>query len=256
MQQQIVWEGDTAYGHYQVVDALYDGRPARVLYSGDRQATQSGVATDDKPELLFDYNQRLFELISGVSPARLLLIGGAVLTLPKALLQQLPRLRIDVVEPDAALTELAHKFFGVPVDERLAVFNTDGRSFLSEHAGRYDMVVIDAFTHTAIPADLKTVEFFTGVYKHLAPHGVVAMNVISGYHGTGTHVLSQVYTAALHPFDTVDIFLASRGYSLWLPQNFVVVGQKGAAHRFQDYTRGDLVQPPEVNPGQALHDNG
>lgn len=255
MQHHIVWEGDTAYGHYQVVDTLYDGRPARVLYSGNRQAAQSGLATDDRPDLLFDYNQRMFELITSATPRRLLLIGGAVLTLPAALLRALPELRIDVVEPDADLTELAHKFFDVPVDERLTVFHTDGRSFLREYAGRYDAVVVDAFTHTTIPADLRTVEFFAAVSKHLVTDGLMAMNVISGYYGAGAHVLAQLYAAALQNFAAVDIFLASRGYSLWLPQNFVMVGQQGAFRSVRDMTRGDMVQPPEVHPAQAPHDD-
>src|ERR1700760_605289 len=106
--QHILWEGDTIYGHYQVVDTLYDGRPARVLYSGDRQAAQSGIAKDASPSLLFDYNQRVFELLTSVLPKRVLLIGGAVCTLPKALLAALPDVQIDVIEPDSGLTKLAY----------------------------------------------------------------------------------------------------------------------------------------------------
>src|SRR3954469_25939647 len=121
--QQVVWEGDTAYGHYQVVDAPYDGRPARVLYSGDHQAAQSGVATDGQPDLLFDYNQRLFEIARGVQPKTVLLIGGGVGTLPTALLAALPDVQVDMVEPDDGLTKLAYQYFDLPVDDRLRLFH-------------------------------------------------------------------------------------------------------------------------------------
>jgi len=250
----VLWEGNTQYGHYQVVDMLYDGRPARVLYSGDRQAAQSGIAKDDKPDLLFDYNQRIFELARALTPSTVLLIGGGVGTLPKALLELLPDVRIDMVEPDAELTELAYRFFDLPVDERLRIFNTDGRSFLREHAGRYDLVLLDAFNHTNIPTELKTLEAFTAYQKHTAKGGVFAANVISGYYGPSAHVLRHMYAAAIQAFKTIDIFLASRGFNLWLPQNFVLTAQKNTDIPLQDYVRHEAVAPPEVAPFEALRD--
>lgn len=251
MQRKILWEGDTAYGHYQVVDTLYDNRPARVLYSGDAQAAQSGVAIDDKSDLLFDYNQRMFELVTNLKPKKLLLIGGGTSTLPKALMTALPQSRIDVVEPDADLTKLAYHYFDLPVDERLRIFHTDGRSFLRDKHERYDVVLVDAFVHTSIPDSLKTVEFFRETTAHLAEKGVLAMNIISGYYGPSASTLRHIYAATCQVFDAVDIFYASRGYSLWLPQNFVLVGQKGQVINPGDYMRYEAVQPPEVSPAEA-----
>lgn len=254
MKREVLWEGGTAYGHYQVVDTLYDNRPARVLYSGQQQAAQSGIAKDDKPDLLFDYNQRMFELATNLVPKKLLLIGGGVSTLPSALLHALPEVHIDVVELDAGLTELAYKYFDLPVDERLRIFHADGRAYLRESSERYDMILVDVFVHTQIPKSFKTIQAFQALHKHLQPEGVMAMNVISGYHGASSHVLRNVYAAVCQVFGTVDIFLASRGYSLWLPQNFVLVAQKGTNLPLQDYIRHEAVQPPEVDPNEALSD--
>src|SRR6476469_4412698 len=94
----ILVEGDTQHGHYVVADTIYSGRPARVLYSGNHQAAQSGVAKDDNPDLLFDYNQRFIELVRGLLPKKILLIGGGALSLPKALLEEFPEVSLDVVE--------------------------------------------------------------------------------------------------------------------------------------------------------------
>lgn len=254
MKRDMLWEGDTEYGHYQVIDTTYDGRPARVLYSGNRQAAQSGVATDEKPDLLFDYNQRMFELVTNLPPKRLLLIGGGVCTLPVALLAALPDIQIDVVELDDGLTQLAHRFFGLQETPRLRIFHTDGRTFLNEHADIYDIILVDAFTHTKIPRDLKTLEAVQAFCSHLRPEGIVAMNVISGYHGVSSHVLRELYAAFCQVFANIDIFLASRGYSLWLPQNFVLTAQKGTDYPLKDYVRYSAVQPPEVNTGEALSD--
>jgi len=254
MDTKILWEGDTAHGHYQVIDTLYDARPARVLYSGDRQAAQSGVAKDDKPDLLFDYNQRMFELVTNLKPQAVLLIGGGVSTLPKALLDALPSIHIDVVELDEGLTKLAYDYFELPVTERLRVFHTDGRTYLRQTHERYDMILVDAFSHTTIPKNMKTLEAFRAFHDHLKHKGIFAMNVISGYHGPTAHVLREIYAAASQPFDTLDIFLASRGYNLWLPQNFVLTAQKGTNLPLKDYVRNESVLPPEVDPATALRD--
>lgn len=252
--QNILWEGDTQVGHYQVADTLYDGREARVLYSGDRQAAQSGVAKDGKPDLLFDYNQRLYELAISLVPKRILLIGGGVFTLPTALLKVLPTTIIDAVEPDAGLTELAQQFFDLPVSDRLHIYNTNGRTYLREHSARYDMIIVDAYNHTTIPREAKTLQAFEAYYSHLGAKGVLAMNVISGYYGSGARTLQEVYAAATRTFDAVDVFLATRGYTLWLPQNFVLVAQKGQNLPLKDYVRHDAVSPPETHPEMALND--
>lgn len=244
----ILWEGDTAYGHYQVVDTLYGGRPARVLYSGDGQAAQSGMATDDNPDLLFDYNQRLFELVTGLNPKRILLIGSGAFTLPTALLGALPGLHIDAVEPDAKLAELAQEYFDAPVGEHLSIFNTDGRTFLREYDTRYDLVLVDAFTHATIPNDIMTLQAFQAYHDHLDKSGGLAMNIISGYYGPRAETLRRAYAAAFEAFGSADIIPAGYGYSLWLPQNFVLTAQKGRGLSFRDFLRYGPIEPPEVSP--------
>jgi hypothetical protein len=254
MHRTIVWEGDTAYGHFQVVDGSYDGRPARVLYSGGGRAAQSGVALDNETDLLFDYNQRFFELVTNLVPRSILLIGGGVGTLPTALLRTLPDVRVTMVEPNDALIRIGHRYFDLPIDERLTIYVADGRSYLREHAARFDMVLVDAFEHTTMPRDLKTVEAFRAYRRHLQSPGLLAINLISGYFGASPHVLESVYAAALQTFDTVDIFRAGAGYSLWLPQNFVLTAQAGSDWPIGDYVRHDAVKPPEVGPERALRD--
>ena len=255
-EQTVLYEGDTAMNHYRIVDGLYDGRPARVLYSGDGKAAQSGVAHDDEPDLLFDYNQRFLELAQNVTPERILVIGGGAYTLPLALLWALPDSTIDVVEPDHELQGLAERFFGLPVgNERLRHFHTDGRHFLETNQQKYDLIVIDAFVHTAIPRDLMTIEAARSLRRHLTDKGVTAMNVISGMHGRSAFVIRSLYAAYCQVFAASDIFYASRGYTLWLPQNFVLTGQVDATIPLKDYVRHTAITPPEINPNEALTDN-
>ncbi len=160
-----------------------------------------------------------------------------------------------MVELDDGLTQLAYRFFGLRETSRLRIFHTDGRTFLKEYTDTYDIILVDAFTHTKIPRDLKTIEAVEALCSHLLPKGIVAMNVISGYKGASSQVLRELSAAFCQVFETVDIFLASRGYSLWLPQNFVLTAQKGTDYPLKDYVRYSAVQLPEVGSDEALSDS-
>jgi len=160
------------------------------------------------------------------------------------------------VELDPGLPELAGRFFGLPDNDRLRIFTTDGRSYLREHATRYDLILIDAYSHTVIPREIKTLQAFQTYRSHLEAKGVLAMNVISGYHGSAARTLREVYAATVRTFERADIFLATKGYSLWLPQNFILTAQKAQNLELGAYLRHGLVKPPEVLGGEALEDEG
>lgn len=223
---KIIYEVDTDHQHYQVVDMVYEGRPARVLYSGQRQAAQSGLARDDKSDLLFDYNQRLRELAEGLQPKRLLVIGGGAYTLPMALLRDLPEVLIDVVELDPGLDDIAERFFGLQADPRLHIFHTEGRSFLERNDSLYDVIIIDAFSHTSIPPSLTEHAALQQIKRNLNSKGTVAVNVISSYLGRNAAPVRNLATAYDELFPGIYLFPASHSISLWLPQNFVLVAER------------------------------
>lgn len=174
----VIFEGDTAFEHYMVVDAIYDGRPARLLYSGYRAAVQSALALDEHTDLLFDYNQRFFELVSAINPRSVLIIGGGAYTLPLEIVQQLPHTYVDVVEIDPGLDTIAERFFGLKPDKRLNILHEDGRAYLNSTGKTYDVILIDAFSHTVMPKSLITIEAVKHVYRSLARGGVAAVNII------------------------------------------------------------------------------
>jgi spermidine synthase len=233
----IVHEFDTAYGHYQVVDMVYDGRPARVLYSGDRLAAQSGIATDNNDDLLFDYNQRLFELATGVMPKRLLLIGGGMYTLPSSLLTELEDTHIDVVEIDDGLDAVAAHYFDLPSDPRLTIIHEDGLQYLARTSQRYDMIIIDAYTHASAEPTLGSIEALALIARCLTPGGVVAANVIAAYYGRRSQELMRLSAAYQSHFSDVALYPASHSLSLWLPQNLVLVAQQSEDRDLDGYLR-------------------
>lgn len=221
----VLFEGESRFEHYRVVDVNYFGREARVLYSGDGVAAQSGLAQDGRAELLFDYNQRFIELIDGLLPSRILLIGGGACTLPLAIMEKYPAVRVDVIERDPLLPELAGQYFGFHETDMVKVRITDGWQYLAEAHEPYDMILIDVFVHASVPAQFQTSELGRRCRRLLAEHGVVAMNVIAAYHGRHAALLGREVAAFQGSFGDVQLFPASNGISYWTPQNFVLTAQ-------------------------------
>ena len=230
----LLFATDTVLNHYEVWDTVYGGRPARVLYSGQRQAAQSGLAQDDNPHLLFDYNQRLFELINGTLPRRLLLIGGGTYTLPTALLAAISDIVVDVVEIDAGLDDLARRYFGLRDNPRLNIIHADGRQFLDRNRQTYDMIVVDAFVHSDTPNDLTTIDAVKTYRRNLTPAGLFARNIISAYYGETSVALHQQLDDFSQVFDGAHIFPASTSLPLGIPQNLLLIANMGKRPSFND----------------------
>jgi spermidine synthase len=247
----VLFEGDTEYGHYQVVDTIYEGRPGRVLYSGARQAAQSGIPLDDNSELLFDYNQRFFELVTSLRPKQLLLIGGGTYSLPMALVDALPDIQIDVVELDPGMDEIAAKYFNFSPSPRIKIIHNDGRRYLENSREAYDMIIVDAFEHITIPPSLASLEAVKLFEQHLKSGGVVAVNVIAAYKGLNTATIRRLLAAFQSVFKVVEIFPAGKGYTLWLPQNLVLAAQNKKLPLGQ-FLRYEALELLTVSPAEAL----
>jgi spermidine synthase len=230
--EKVLFDGDSEFEHYQVVDMVYIGRKARVLFSGQQSAAQSGVADDDNQDLLFDYNQRFLELVSTLRPKRLLLIGGGAYTLPMALINSLPDIHVDVVERDPELLEIAEEYFGLKPNKRLSIFHGDGLKFLKTNKRLYDTILVDAFVHNKIPKELSDKKAVQQFYKNVKTNGVVAANIISAYTGMlSSQVLKTHYELYNKIFESAQIFPADRVISEWVSQNFLIIAQKGKASK-------------------------
>lgn len=252
--ESVLYEGDTAYGHYSVVDMTYQGRPARVLFSGSRIAAQSGVARDNRPELLFDYNQRFLELIEIAEVRKLLLIGGGAYTLPMALLKQFPHVTIDVVEIDPGLDDIARRFFGLTADARLRILHTSGRDYLNTATAVYDLILVDAFTHTAIPRSLITLQATEHMHRLLSPHGIVAANIIAAPYGPTAEILRHQCAAYKKVFKNAEAFPAGHDTPSSIPQNLLVLAQKNGGEPLQHYMRYQAIELPTYSDEDLLHD--
>lgn len=229
----ILYNGQSPFGRYKVVDTIYNDRPARVLY-GTQRSPQSGVAKDDDPTLLFEYNQRFLELIMSQKPKRILVIGGGAFMLPIAAFHQFSTLIIDVVEIDPLLVKIGRDFFDLPDDKRLSIYVEDGAEYIARTNKRYDMIIIDAFSGYTIPGQLISDHAIALYRRKITKQGVVAINFISEFKQKRrlAHELLDTFGGS---FPVLALFPADMDYPKGAQQNLLLVASTDAMHF--DYLR-------------------
>jgi spermidine synthase len=137
-----------------------------------------------KPDrLVFEYTQMMLGALFLVpEPRTILVIGLGGGTLPRTLAQLLPDADIDVVEIDAAVVDVAQKYFGFRPDQHMHLTVQDGRAYVRaalRGSKRYELIMLDAYEHQYIPEHMLTREFLTEVRSLLQPGGIVAANTFS-----------------------------------------------------------------------------
>jgi spermidine synthase len=176
--EKIVFEGESAFGRVRVVERA-DG--LRSLYTGDGDARQSAVYPGRPGHLELAYTRVAAVGLALVPPGgRILFVGLGGGAMPMYAREVLPDARIDVVEIDPLVVEVARSHFGFRPDARMAVHTGDGRAFIeSAPPASYDLVVLDAFSDDDIPFTLTTWQFLRAVRARLAPGGAVVSNLWS-----------------------------------------------------------------------------
>jgi spermidine synthase len=108
---------------------------------------------------------------------RVAVLGNAGGTIARAYAEFWPAALIDGVEIDPAVSEAGREYLGLRDNPRLTVHDADARPFLRRTDTKYDLIVVDAYHQPYVPFYLATREFFRLVRRHLAPGGIVALNV-------------------------------------------------------------------------------
>ncbi|WP_286279259.1 spermidine synthase [Naasia aerilata] len=149
---------------------------------------QSQVNPDDPRELGFEYVQRIGHVIDLLgepgAPITAVHLGAGALTLPRYVTETRPGSRQQVLELEPALVELVREHIPLPQNSGIRVRYGDAREGLGKLpaalTGTVDLVVVDIFSGSRIPAHVTTVEFYRQVAALLAPEGVIAVNLADG----------------------------------------------------------------------------
>jgi len=114
-------------------------------------------------------------------PENFLLIGLGGGALPHFLLHHHPEARIDVVEKERLVIDLAHSSFRLPRRDGLRVVHRDALSFLrTDPATGYHIAFLDIFGPGSMAPALFEPELYRLLLERLRPGGVLAVNLWSG----------------------------------------------------------------------------
>lgn len=203
--RSVLVDVSSEFGRVRVVER---GDGLRSLYTGDGRARQSALYPGRPTHLEIAYT-RVATVGLALAPedGRILYVGLGGGAMPMFARTMMPSARIEVVEIDPLIVEVAREYFGFRPDARLVVHTGDGRAFIERaRPGSYDLIVLDAFSDDEIPYALTTREFLEGVHESLAPGGVVVSNLwaSSGEYGP----MLATYAAV---FDQLRLVRVGRG---------------------------------------------
>lgn len=220
-----LYSGQSLYSSIAVTERPWaDGRVVRELWQNG--GSSSAEYEDGSPAHVYAIESlRLLEEME-VEPERILVLGGAALTLPAVLADRHPDAVVDVVEIDARVTELAYEHFTIGDRDRptVRVVHEDARLFLRDVETPYDLVYLDVFDHLlTVPWTMVTVEALGAMADVVAPGGIFMANVLSPREGVGTAFLARFRRTLEEAFPDARILLTDPGTDPGATQNMIVV---------------------------------
>jgi spermidine synthase len=206
LMQTEVYSHTSAYHDIHVTDHGF----IRVLrFTRNRQST---MYLDSPFDTDFEY-PGYFHVALALDPKaeRTLVIGLGGATVVKRMWRDYPEMRIDAVELDPDVVDVARRFFALPEDERIRVFIDDGRRFVEESRDTYDIAIVDAFDEDRVPRPLTTEEFMRTLRDRLSADGVVAYNFIGALGGDHSKPFRSLYRTLSNVWRSVRVFVVSDG---------------------------------------------
>lgn len=217
----VLYSTESPYSSLTVVQNNNAG--TRTLYLDDM--AHSAMYLNGSVNAVFRYTD-FFNLAFAYNPniRKVLFIGGGGFSGPKQFLTRYPGIVVDVVEIDPDVVQVAYDYFNLPQNEtRLKVYNMDGRTFF-DNTDSYDLIVLDAYSHTYVPFHLMTQEFFIKLRNHLNPGGVIISNLISSLVGDTSDLLWCEIKTVNSVFPQVYLYPTISG-TRSLVQNIILVSQ-------------------------------
>jgi spermidine synthase len=243
----------TLYSSVQVTERAWaDGRIVREMWQNGGSSSAEYTDTDEPAHLYAIASLAHLAPVLARSES-LLVLGGAALTLPVAFQARRPGLRIDVVEVDPVVTDLAAEYFayGKRPYPNVTVVHEAGRVFLRRTETRYDIVYLDVFDHLlTVPWTMVTAEALTDMSARLAPGGVFAANVLSPLAGPGTEFLARFRATLDEVFPEVRVYMTSPDLDRDATQNLIVLASNEAGA----LPHVDALEAPVAAAGRPLTD--
>jgi len=232
-----VYETESAYSYIQVVRA---GSEIQLLLDEG-----SAIHSIYDPTTLYTHGYWDDVLLApyfgaGDVPGRVALVGLAGGTVARQFTAIDGPIPIDGVEIDPKLVEVGRRYFDM-TEPNLHVTVADGRYWMATQAGSYDVILVDAYRQPYIPFYLTTREFFESAKAHLAPDGVLAINV--GRTPTDTRLVDALSGTLNAVFPNVFVLESNRRYT-----NSVIYATSSPTGVDQFVARAKAETNPKLQP--------
>lgn len=224
--------------------AVSDAGAKAQSHAGDRAESQAGNSCD------------------------ILILGNGSGTYAKECANHFPDAKIQGVEIDQKITDLAGRYFDMPDSVRVATY--DGRAYLEADRHTYDVIMVDAYQDISVPFQMSSVEFFSMVKEHLKPNGVMVVNMnmrasgeksINSYlSDTISTVFPSVYTVDVKGYTNRELFALNEDLDAdTLNDRLDRIGDpdlkallKKVCGNLRQYRRGDLLLTDDKAPVELL----
>jgi len=182
---------DTEYGRIIIENGQYSGESVRYYRQSGAYSSATYLDEERKFEIVYNYIKKYDMMFDFLDVKQVAMIGGAAYQYPKYFISHFPDKKIDVIEIDPVSTEIAKQYFFLDDlidtygEERLGLYNDDGRIFLSNCNKKYDAILNDAFSGEVPVGTLATLEAAETIKQQLNTGGVYMSNVLSAVDGDG-----------------------------------------------------------------------
>jgi spermidine synthase len=186
----------------------------------DRETLTTNVAQsifdlNNPLNLIFPYaRSMLLALIWQSQPKNIYVVGFGGGSLPRFFHHYFSQTTIECTELDSTVVEVAQKFFGIQLDDRLKVIIQEGREYLTQNQSilKYDLIIVDAgFGSGYMPYNLVTQEFYHLCQECLSSTGVLVVNIFHKQYfnmavvKTLKSVFTEVYLCKVETGNTIVI---------------------------------------------------
>jgi spermidine synthase len=193
---------------------------------------QSGMYLDDPYKTRFSYSDYLqLPFAYRANTKNMLYVGLGGGSAPKRTWRDFPDVQVDAVELDPEVVDVAYEYFELPRDRRMKVAVEDGRRYVADNPGPWDVIAVDAFYSDSIPFHLATREFLELAKSRLSPGGLIVTNIIGAVRGPESRLFRSMLRTYRAVFPTVAIHpvVDSGRPDLRTIRNIILVAGEGAA---------------------------
>lgn len=140
--------------------------------------SQSRMLTADPDRLLIDYTRTMMgALVLAPEPRTIGIVGLGGGSQAKFCRREFPRARIEAIENNPHVVALRRRFQIPDDDDSFGVVLGDAAVVLSGRRAAYDLLLVDAYDETGIPAPLSTARWYADCAASLAAGGAASFNL-------------------------------------------------------------------------------